>query len=192
MRARGVRSVVSIRYRQLGLAATLLIIWVVLTGASAPAPRSIPYRVGVLTSRLTFNLTLEGLREGLAQLGYRQGKPHPLRRRHARGSRQHGQAGRKSCGGQARCHVHRYHRADDCSQAGNHNDSHRFLRCCQPAAVGMQAAKLEAKILKGTKPSEMPVQMPVELPLAINLTSAKAIGLDIPRNILERTVRFME
>jgi putative tryptophan/tyrosine transport system substrate-binding protein len=56
----------------------------------------------------------------------------------------------------------------------------------------MQAAKLEAKILKGTKPSEMPVQMPVELPLAINLTSAKAIGLDIPRNILERTVRFME
>jgi putative tryptophan/tyrosine transport system substrate-binding protein len=58
--------------------------------------------------------------------------------------------------------------------------------------VGMQAAKLVAKILKGTKPSEIPVQMPEELPLAINLTTAKAIGLDIPRNILERAVRFVE
>jgi putative ABC transport system substrate-binding protein len=58
--------------------------------------------------------------------------------------------------------------------------------------VGMQAAKLVDKILKGTKPSEMPVQMPEELPLAINLTTAKAIGLDIPRTILERTIRFVE
>jgi putative ABC transport system substrate-binding protein len=58
--------------------------------------------------------------------------------------------------------------------------------------VGMQAAKLVAKILKGTKPSEIPVQMPEELPLAINLTTARAIGLDIPRNILERAVRFVE
>ena len=58
--------------------------------------------------------------------------------------------------------------------------------------MGMQAAKLVAKILKGTKPSEIPVQMPEELPLAINLTTAKAIGLDIPRNILERAVRFVE
>jgi putative tryptophan/tyrosine transport system substrate-binding protein len=56
----------------------------------------------------------------------------------------------------------------------------------------MQAAKLVDKILKGTKPSEMPVQMPEELPLAINLTTAKAIGLDIPRTILERTIRFVE
>jgi putative tryptophan/tyrosine transport system substrate-binding protein len=58
--------------------------------------------------------------------------------------------------------------------------------------VGMQAAKLVDKILKGTKPSEMPVQMPEELPLAINLTTAKAIGLDIPRTVLERTIRFVE
>ena len=47
--------------------------------------------------------------------------------------------------------------------------------------LGLQAAKLVAKILKGTKPSEIPVQTPEKLPLAINLTTAKAIGLDIPR-----------
>ena len=58
--------------------------------------------------------------------------------------------------------------------------------------LGMQAAKLVAKILKGAKPSEMPIQTPEQLPLAINLTTAKAIGLDIPRSILERTDRFVE
>ncbi len=58
--------------------------------------------------------------------------------------------------------------------------------------LGMQAAKLVAKILKGTKPSEMPVQTPEQLPLTINLTTAKAIRLDIPRSILERTERVVE
>jgi putative ABC transport system substrate-binding protein len=58
--------------------------------------------------------------------------------------------------------------------------------------LGMQAAKLVAKIIKGAKPSELPIQTPERLPLAINLTTAKAIGLDIPRHILERTDRFVE
>src|SRR6266702_2237070 len=55
--------------------------------------------------------------------------------------------------------------------------------------LGMQAAKLVAKILKGAKPSEMPVQTPEQLLLTLNLTAAKAIGLAIPRSILERTER---
>jgi putative tryptophan/tyrosine transport system substrate-binding protein len=58
--------------------------------------------------------------------------------------------------------------------------------------LGIQAAKLVTKILKGAKPSEMPIQTPEQLLLTINLTTAKAIGLDIPRNILERTDRFVE
>jgi ABC-type uncharacterized transport system substrate-binding protein len=58
--------------------------------------------------------------------------------------------------------------------------------------LGIQAAKLVAKIFKGAKPSELPVQMPDKLPLAINLTTARAIGLDIPRHMLERTDRFVE
>jgi putative tryptophan/tyrosine transport system substrate-binding protein len=58
--------------------------------------------------------------------------------------------------------------------------------------LGMQAAKLVVKILKGAKPSEMPIQTPEQLLLAINLTTAKAIGLDIPRSVLERTDRFVE
>ena len=58
--------------------------------------------------------------------------------------------------------------------------------------LGIQAAKLVAKILNGAKPSEVPVQTPEQLLLTINLTTAKAIGLNIPRSILERTDRFVE
>jgi putative ABC transport system substrate-binding protein len=58
--------------------------------------------------------------------------------------------------------------------------------------LGIQAAKLVAKIIKGAKPSELPIQTPERLPLAINLTTAKAIGLDIPHGILERTERVVE
>jgi putative tryptophan/tyrosine transport system substrate-binding protein len=55
-----------------------------------------------------------------------------------------------------------------------------------------QAAKLVAKIMKGAKPSEMPIQTPEQLLLTINLTTAKSLGLDIPRTILERADRFVE
>jgi len=58
--------------------------------------------------------------------------------------------------------------------------------------LGTQAAKLVAKTIKGAKPADLPVQTPEQLPLAINLTTAKAIGLDIPPSILERTDRFVE
>jgi ABC-type uncharacterized transport system substrate-binding protein len=58
--------------------------------------------------------------------------------------------------------------------------------------LGEQAAKLVAKILTGAKPSEIPVQVAEKLTLVINLSTAKAIGLDIPRTILEQTDRFVE
>ena len=58
--------------------------------------------------------------------------------------------------------------------------------------LGMQAAKLVAKIMNGAKPSEMRIQMPEKHLLAFNLTTAKTIGLDIPPSILERTDRVVE
>jgi len=58
--------------------------------------------------------------------------------------------------------------------------------------VGRQAATLGTKILKGAKPSELPVQMPAQLPLTINLSTAKAIGLSIPRGMLERAESLVE
>ena len=51
-------------------------------------------------------------------------------------------------------------------------------------SLGQQGAMLVDKILKGAKPTDLPIEQPFKLHLRLNLRTAQAIGLDIPKDIL--------
>ena len=49
-----------------------------------------------------------------------------------------------------------------------------------------RAAAMVDKILKGTKPAEIPVEQPMRFEFVVNLKTAKQIGVTIPPNVLVR------
>jgi putative ABC transport system substrate-binding protein len=61
------------------------------------------------------------------------------------------------------------------------NDAESFKR----------AAVYVHKILRGTKPADLPVEQPTKFELIINLKAAKQIGIDIPPNVLVRADRVI-
>lgn len=59
-------------------------------------------------------------------------------------------------------------------------------------SLGRQGAKLVDMILRGAKPTELPIELPHKLQLAVNLKTARAIGLRPPKEILLRADELIE
>ena len=61
-----------------------------------------------------------------------------------------------------------------------------------PVDLFRRAASYVDRILRGEKPGDLPVQLPTKFEMAVNLKTAKALGLAVPPSIRVRADELIE
>jgi putative ABC transport system substrate-binding protein len=61
-----------------------------------------------------------------------------------------------------------------------------------PVDLVRRASSYVDRILRGEKPAELPVQLPTKYEMAVNLKTAKALGLNVPQSIVLRADEVIE